>query len=60
MAWLNNNNKNIFSLNITYSHSNSYGITKSLIIAVTKAKLFPKLQVQAKLKAMLYLKTRLD
>ena len=40
------------SLSIIYSNSNShsYGIAKSLIIAVAKAKLFPKLHLQAKLK----------
>ena len=47
---------------IIYSNSNShsYGIAKSFIIAVAKAKLFPKLQLQAKLKTNLYLKTGLD
>ena len=62
MVWLNNDNNNSFSLSIIYSHSNcpSYGIAKSLIIAVAKAKLFPKLQLQAKLKTKLYLKTGLD
>jgi|TARA_B110001452_G_scaffold147645_1_gene122931 hypothetical protein len=35
-------------------------MAKSLIIAVAKAKLFPKLQLQAKLKTKLYLKTGLD
>ena len=35
-------------------------MAKSLIIAVAKAKLFPKLQLQANLKTKLYLKTGLD
>ena len=35
-------------------------MAKSLIIAVAKAKLFPKLQLQAKLKTKLYLNTGLD
>ena len=50
------------SLSIIYSNSNShsYGIAKSLVISVAKAKLFPKLQLQAKLKTKLYLKTGLD
>ena len=39
------------------SNSHSYGIAKSFIIAVAKAKLFPKLQLQAKLKTKLCLKT---
>ena len=49
---------NSFSLSIMYSHSNSHScsIAKPLIIAVARAKLFPKLQ----LKANLYLKTGLD
>ena len=49
-------------LSIIYSNSNShsYGIAKSLVISVAKAKLFPKLQLQAKLKTKLYLKTGLD
>ena len=40
------------SLSIIYSNSNShsYGIAKSIIIAVVKAKVFPKLQLQVKLK----------
>ena len=38
----------------------SYGIAKSLIIAVARAKIFPKLQLQAKLKTKLCLKTGLD
>ena len=48
--------------NIIFSHCNShsYGIAKPLIIAVAKAKLFSKLQLQAKLKTKLYLKTGLD
>ena len=39
----------MISLSIIYSNSNShtYGIAKSLIIGVAKAKLFPKLQLQA-------------
>jgi hypothetical protein len=39
-------------LSIIYSNSNShsYGIAKSLKIAVAKAKVFPKPQLQAKLK----------
>ena len=62
LVWFNNNNNNSFSLSIIYSHSNShsYSIAKSLIIAIAKAKLFPKLQLQAKLKTRLYLKTGLD
>ena len=62
MVWFNNNNNNRFSLSIIYSHSNSdsYGIAKSLIKAVAKAKLFPKQQLQAKFKTKLYLKTGLD
>ena len=52
MVWLNNNDNNSFSLNVVYSHNNShsYGIAKSLIITVAKAKLFPKLQLKEKLK----------
>ena len=62
LVWLNIHNTNSFSLRILDSHSNShsYGIAKSIIIAVAKAKLFPKLQLQAKLKTKLYLKTELD
>ena len=39
----------MISLSIIYSNSNShtYGIAKSLIIGVAKAKVFPKLQLQA-------------
>ena len=37
-----------------------YAIAISLIIAVVKAKLFPKLKLQAVLKTKLYLKTVLD
>ena len=37
----------------SHSNSHSYGIAKSIIIAVVKAKLFPKLQLQAKLKTKL-------
>ena len=39
----------MISLSIIYSNSNSHtsGIAKSLIIGVAKAKLFPKLQLQA-------------
>ena len=52
----------MMSLSIIYSNSNShtYGIAKSLLLGVAKAKLFPKLQLQAKFKAKLYLKTGLD
>ena len=52
----------ITSLSIIYSHCNShsYVIAKPLIIAVAKAKLFPKLQLQAKLKTKVYQKTGLD
>ena len=35
-------------------------MAKSLVLAIAKAKLFPKLQLQAKLKTKLYLKTGLD
>ena len=65
--WKNSKQKQIFlrmaTLSIvysSYSNSHSYGIAKSLIIALAKAKLFPKLQLQAKLKTKLYLKTGLD
>ena len=60
LLMLNNNNNNSFSLGIIYSHSNShsYDMAKSLIVAVAKAKLFPKLL--AKLRTKLYLKTGLD
>ena len=49
----------MFTLGDTYSHSNShsYGMAKSLIIAVDMAKLFQKLQLQAKFKTKLYLTT---
>ena len=62
MVWLNNSSNNSFSSSIIYSHSNShrYGVAKSLIIAIAKAKLFTKLQLQDKLKTKLYLKTGLD
>ena len=61
-VWLKDNYNNSFNLTIIDSHSNShsYGMAKSIIIAVAKAKLFPKLQMQAKLKTKLYLKTGLD
>ena len=35
-------------------------MAKTLIIAIAKAKLFPKLQLQEDLKTKLYLKTGLD
>ena len=59
---MNNKNNNRFSLSAIDSHSNShsYGMAKSLIIVVAKAKLFPKLQLQEMLKTKLYLKTGLN
>ena len=55
-------NNNSFSLSIIDSHSDShsYGMAKSLIIAVARAKLFPKLLLQEKLKTKLHLNTGLD
>ena len=58
LAWLNNNNNN--SIIYTHSNSYSYGLAKSLIIDIAKAKLIPKLRLQAKMKTKLYLKTGLD
>jgi hypothetical protein len=44
-----------------HSNSHNYDMATLLIIAVVaKAKLFSKLQLQAKLKTKLYLKTGLD
>ena len=62
LVWLNNKNNNRFSLSIicSRSNSNSYGMAKSLIIAVAKANPFSKLQMHAKLKTKLYLKAGLD
>ena len=62
LIWLNNHTNNHFSLSMIYSHSNShsYSMAKSLIIDINRAKLFPTLQLHAKLKTKLYLKTGLD
>ena len=59
---MNIKSNNSFSLSIIDSHSNShnYGMAKSLIIAVARAKLFPKLLLQEKLKTKLHLNTGLD
>ena len=43
-----------------HSNTHSYGMAKSLIIYVASAKLFPKLQLQEKLKNKLNVKTGLD
>ena len=50
LVWWNNTNKNQFSLSIIHNHSmsHSYDMANSLIISVAKAKLFPKLYLQAK------------
>ena len=59
---MNNKSYNSVSLSIfdSQSNSHSYGMAKSLIIAVARAKLFPKLLLKEKLKTKLHLNTGLD